>query len=138
MREKVLYAIAALLAAAGAFVTALPVPGWIRKRRRRRELYGAFLGAAAQGHLRAKHRRVKEPFGGGFIDAFVGTAGLIRFRLTRRFRPFETIDAYALELADERYDFALATSKEAGHPIVAAYLDLRERCPMGERKSEAS
>lgn len=138
MREKLLVAFAALVGSVGAFVTALPFFGWLRKKRRRRDLLRSFRHAVAHDQLRAKFRREKEAFGDGFLDGFVGSAGLLRFRLTRRFRPFQSVDEFRLVVADEGFDFRLDVDKDADHPVVRAYRDLRQRYPMGASKSEAS
>lgn len=146
MREA-LYVAAAFIGIAGAIITLLPLPRLYRRFRHRRGLMRAFLHAAVDGQLRATFRREKEIFGDGFVDGFGGTAGMLRFRLTRRFRPFCDIDTYSLELGHgaaedasgrEWYGFELKTPEEGEHPLVGAYRNLRKRYPMGDRISEAS
>ena len=141
MRESWIV-IAALMCAVAAIVIIVPILRWVRRTRRRGALHRAFVHAVRDGQARAKFRREKETFGDGFIDTFVGTAGTLRFRLTRRFRPFETLDAYGLELdrdaGAESFHYDLRTPDEDPHPVARCYRILRDRYPMGARASEAS
>jgi|GEM_PF-6702575 len=144
--HDLLIGIAIVLGVAGAGVAFVPTIEAVRRFRRRRGIFRAFRFAAEDGQLRARFRREKEIFGDGFIDTFVGSAGTLRFRLTRRFRPFEKLDAYWLELGhsgpagDEREPFAfrIETPEEGGHPVAATYRELRKRYPMRIPKDEAS
>ena len=127
--------IAVLMCVVSAAVMAVPAVGAFRRFRRRRGLLEAFRHAVEDDQLRGRIRRDKEIFGDGFIDGVSGSAGTLRFRLTRRFRPFQALDAYRLELDDEGFDYRLDTSKEQGHVVVRAYLRLRwtdETAPRSE------
>jgi len=146
MRESFLYGFVAFIGVIGAVVTAWPVARWIRWQRDKRLLLRCFLAAAGDGQLRAVFRRRKDVFGDGFSDTFTGTAGTLRFSLTRRFAPFQAIDPYYLRLGrpsctegdgGETYVYHLKTG-DRNHPIVEAYFALRDRYPMVSTVSEAS
>lgn len=147
MHDVFLIGSASFIGVADAVIFALPMIACFRRHRRRSVLMGAFLHAAHDNQLRAKFRRQEAIFSDGFIDSFTGTAGLLRFRLTRRFRPFAKIDVYGLKLGHgdaevgsgrEWFELRTETPKTGGPPIVRIYRELRKKYPMGASLSEAS
>ena len=129
MREVVLWSFVIFIGVAGAVISALPIIRWRRNRRRRKDVYDGFVRALEDGQLRAtKFAREKAFEGAGFVDRLTGTAGTVPIVLSRRFRPFQKIDAFWLHVENETFSFSLDVEDDR-HPIVRAYFRLRKRQP---------
>jgi len=98
MRETLLIGIAVLIGAAGAAISiVLPAVVWYRRRKMAAGLYGEFLEATPD-IIGFRYRRMKRPFGEGFLDAYSGEVGSIAFRLDVEIVPFRKLNAYRLRL----------------------------------------
>jgi predicted Zn-dependent protease len=139
MRETFLIGSAVFIGVAGAVISSLPVIAWLRTRRRRNAVYASFLHAYGREQLRARRfSREKAIDGEGFIDRVIGTAGAAPFTLSRRFRPFRSVDAFWLHVDGETFVFNLDVSKDDRHPIVQSYLQLRRESSRDSPPPEAN
>jgi hypothetical protein len=120
---------------------------WRDKRRHRRELLRAFLIGLDSGQLRVRARdRCKSYFGQGFIDEYLGTCGMIRFRLVAKIEPYAVFHVVSLGLysSADAGMWSYEYWKHGWHPdtinrtVARIYLAVRRRCKTNRSTLEAS